>query len=240
MDLTAKTVVVTGGSRGIGLQTAKLFAQKGAKVIITARHPLNEMIQSEIEGLDITYQNLDVQDEVQIKNFFSDLKADNGIDVLVNNAGITDDGLLSRMKLDDFKKVLDINLTGTFLMTKHVMKIMQRQKSGSIINISSVSGTHGNIGQANYAASKAGIIGLTKTTAKEGALRNISCNAIAPGMIKTAMTAALSDKATQQSLAMIPMGRFGDPKEVAQGVVFLAENEYITGQVLTIDGGMTI
>lgn len=162
------------------------------------------------------------------------------IDILVNNAGITNDKLLIGMKEADFASVIDVNLKGTFLMSQAFLKKMYKQKAGVIINLASVIGLHGNVGQANYAASKAGVIGLTKSLAKEGALRNIRANAIAPGMIISDMTAVLSDKVKADIMTEIPLKRFGQADEVAQTAVFLAQNDYITGQVITVDGGMTI
>ncbi|MDI9206851.1 3-oxoacyl-ACP reductase FabG, partial [Ligilactobacillus saerimneri] len=162
------------------------------------------------------------------------------VDILVNNAGITNDKLAIRMKPDDFTKVIDVNLTGTFMLSQAFLKKMYKQKAGVIINMASVIGLHGNVGQANYAASKAGVIGLTKSIAKEGALRNIRVNAIAPGMIASDMTAVLSDKVKANIMQEIPLHRFGNAQEIAQTALFLAANDYITGQVITVDGGMTI
>ena len=162
------------------------------------------------------------------------------IDVLVNNAGITRDTLLMRMSEEDFDAVIDTNLKGCFNMMKAVTKIMMKQRSGSIINMSSVIGLAGNVGQVNYAASKAGVLGMTYSVAKELASRNITCNAIAPGMIATDMTEVLSDKTTEQILSNIPLKRFGQPEEIAEAALFLAKAKYITGQVITVDGGMVI
>ena len=162
------------------------------------------------------------------------------VDILVNNAGITNDKLAIGMKPDDFTKVIDVNLTGTFMLSQAFLKKMYKQKAGVIINMASVIGLHGNVGQANYAASKAGVIGLTKSIAKEGALRNIRVNAIAPGMIASDMTAVLSDKVKANIMQEIPLHRFGNAQEIAQTALFLAANDYITGQVITVDGGMTI
>ena len=162
------------------------------------------------------------------------------LDGLVNNAGVTHDQLLTRLHAEDFMSVIQTNLLGTFNMTKYALKVMQRQRQGAIVNVASVVGLHGNIGQANYAASKAGIIGLTKTTAKEGARRQVRCNAVAPGMITTAMTAQLNDRVTAAALSDIPLKRFGTPDEIAQAIDFLLHQPYLTGQVLTVDGGMTI
>ena len=163
-----------------------------------------------------------------------------GVDVLVNNAGITRDTLLMRMKEEDFDAVINTNLKGCFNMMKAVNKIMMKQRSGAIINMSSVIGLAGNIGQVNYAASKAGVLGMTYSVAKELAARNITCNAIAPGMIATDMTEVLSDKVKEQILEGIPLKRFGQPEEIAETALFLAKSKYITGQVITVDGGMVI
>ena len=162
------------------------------------------------------------------------------IHILVNNAGITNDKLLLRMKPEDFDSVIKINLTGTFNMTQHALKKMMKLREGRIINLTSVVGLTGNIGQANYAASKAGVIGFTKSAAREGAARGITCNAIAPGFIETEMTEVLSDKVKEQSLANIPLQRFGSTQDVAQTAVFLAKSPYITGQVISVDGGMAM
>ncbi len=162
------------------------------------------------------------------------------LDVVVNNAGIVNDKLLNRMSTDDFATVIDTNLTGTFNVIKACLRPLYKQRSGVFINLASVIGLTGNIGQANYAASKAGIIGLTKSVAKEAAMRGIRCNAIAPGMIDTAMTAQLGDKVKDGILAQIPLKRFGQVEEVAHAALFLAENDYVTGQTVTIDGGLTM
>ncbi|KRN95230.1 3-oxoacyl-ACP reductase FabG [Pediococcus stilesii] len=234
--------VVTGGTQGIGLAIAIGLAKKGSKVFITARHDISDdAVKEQIQGLDINFKSLDIRDDEKVGKMLSEIKDEYGrLDIIVNNAGITRDKLLSRMSVEDFEDVVATNLVGTFSMTKYAMKIMQKQRSGNIVNISSISGTHGNVGQANYSASKAGIVGLTKTTAREGLLRNIRCNAIAPGMIETAMTAKLSDKVREKTEEMIPMHRFGRPEEISSAVNFLLENDYITGQVLTVDGGMTL
>ncbi|OJG71363.1 3-ketoacyl-(acyl-carrier-protein) reductase [Enterococcus phoeniculicola] len=162
------------------------------------------------------------------------------VDILVNNAGITNDKLVLRMTADDFEKCLKINLTGTFNMTQHVLKKMMKQRQGAIINLSSVSGLIGNLGQANYAASKAGVIGFTKSVAREAATRGITCNAIAPGFIETDMTDVLSDKVKEEATKQIPLQRFGQPENVAETAVFLAKSSYITGQVINVDGGMVM
>lgn len=243
MDLAGKTVLVTGRSRGIGAQIALAFAKAGSNVILNARHEIPTELIEQIKANQVDCQVIlgDISDNAAIKNMLTELKEKaNKIDVLVNNAGITKDKLMIGMKDEDFRQVIDTNLIGTFNLTRGVLKRMYRQKSGVIINLASIVGIHGNIGQANYAASKAGVIGLTKTIAHEGALRHVRCNAIAPGMIKSSMTDVLSDKVKEQMINQIPLGRFGLPEEVAQAAVFLAQNDYITGDVLTIDGGMTI
>lgn len=162
------------------------------------------------------------------------------IDILINNAGITNDKLLMRMSAEDFKACLDINLTGTFNMTQHVLKKMMKKREGAIINLSSVSGLIGNVGQANYAASKAGVVGFTKSVAREAAARGVTCNAIAPGFIATDMTEVLSDKVKEQVVKQIPMQRFGSVEDVANAAIFLAESPYITGQVINVDGGLVM
>ena len=242
MDIKDKVAVVTGGTKGIGLAIAKDLAQQGAKVFITVRRAVeDEALQTELNDLGIVYKNLDIRADEEVGALLNELNEEQGhVDIVINNAGITRDKLLSRMSVEDFEEVIATNLVGTFSVTKYAMKIMQKQRSGNIVNISSISGTHGNVGQANYSASKAGIVGLTKTTAREGLLRNIRCNAIAPGMIETAMTGKLSDKVRAKTEEMIPMHRFGQPEEIAMAVSFLLKNDYITGQVLTVDGGLTL
>ena len=241
--LKEKTVIVTGGAKGIGRAIALEFAENGANIVLNYRSALPAELVSEIEskGVKCLPYKADVGnfDEAKalIDGAVSEFKT---VDVLVNNAGITKDTLLMRMGEDDFDSVLSVNLKSVFNMVKFASKIMLKQKSGSIINMSSVVGVTGNIGQANYAASKAGIIGFTKSTAREFASRGITCNAIAPGFIQTAMTDVLSDKVKESVLEGIPLKRFGKPEEVAKLAVFLAENKYITGQVINVDGGMVM
>ena len=241
--LKDKTVIVTGGAKGIGKAIALKFAEKGANIVLNYRSTVPEELVSEIEGKGVKclLYKADVSDfneaKALIDTAVSEFKT---IDVLVNNAGIAKDNLLIRMSEDDFDSVIDINLKSVFNTVKCAGKIMLKQKSGSIINMSSVVGVSGNTGQANYAASKAGIIGFTKATAKELASRGITCNAIAPGFIETAMTEGLSDKVKEEAFLSIPLKRFGKPEEVAGLAVFLAENKYITGQVINIDGGMVM
>ena len=241
--LKGKTVVVTGGAKGIGRAIALKFAENGANIVLNYRSQVPDDLISEIKskGVQCVTFKADVSDfeqalgliEAAVSNFQT-------LDVLVNNAGITRDTLLMRMKEEDFDEVINVNLKSAFNTTKHASKIMLKQRSGSIINMSSVVGVAGNIGQANYAASKAGIIGLTKTVARELAARGITCNAIAPGFIQTAMTDVLSDNIKESTLEGIPLKRFGQPEEVAELAVFLAKNKYITGQVINIDGGMVM
>lgn len=240
-----KIALITGASRGIGKQIALTLAKQGFDIALnyrTENDSLNEIVK-EIENYKV--RCLTIKGDVSIfedcKNITEQvIEKFERIDVLVNNAGITRDMLFMRMKEDDFKQVVDINLMGTFNMTKNVLKYMIKQRSGRIINISSIVGIHGNAGQANYSASKAGIIGLTKSLAKELAGRNILVNAIAPGFIETDMTSVLNDKVKANILNTIPLKREGKPEEVANVVKFLAseDSSYITGQVISVDGGM--
>lgn len=242
MDFSNQTVLVTGSSRGIGLAVAHAFDQAGANLILHGRSPLKEEVINSFSKKPRTLQ-FDIADgegaEAALKALYKEEDFD-GIDILVNNAGITKDQLTMGMKLEDFAAVVNTNLTGTFNVTQPVFKKMIRQKHGVIINMASVVGQMGNIGQANYAASKAGVIGLTKSLAKEGARRNIRVNAIAPGMIVSDMTDALSDKAREAILNEIPLSRFGTVEDVADVALFLAGNDYITGQTITVDGGLYI
>lgn len=243
MDLKNKTVFISGSSRGIGKEIAIAFAKAGSNIILNARREISSQLINQIEdyGVQVLTVLGDISKGEDVKRMVKEAYANfDQIDVLVNNAGITNDKLLIGMKAADFQDVININLTGTFQMTQAFLKKMYKKRTGVIINLASVIGLHGNIGQANYAASKAGVIGLTKSVAKEGALRNIRCNAIAPGMIVSDMTDVLSDKVKNEILSEIPLKRFGNAKEVAQTALFLAQNDYITGQVITIDGGMTI
>ena len=240
-----KVVLVTGASRGIGKQIAITFAKEGYDVVVNYRKENEELdiLKKEIERFNV--ECLTVQGDV---SSFEDceriskqaIEKFGKIDVLVNNAGITKDMLLLRMKQEDFKQVIDVNLVGTFNITKTVSQYMMKARAGRIINISSVVGISGNVGQANYAASKAGIIGFTKSLAKELAGRNILVNAVAPGFIKTDMTSVLKDEVKDSIVNSIPLKREGTAQEVANVVKFLASDDssYITGQVINIDGGM--
>ncbi len=241
-----KVALITGGSRGIGKAIAKKFAKEGYDIVInyvSESAELGKVKEEMIENrnVDILFVKADVTNyngcEEMIKEVINKFGR---IDVLVNNAGITKDGLLMRMKEEDFDKVIEVNLKGTFNVTKNVIPYMMKQRSGKIVNISSVVGIGGNAGQANYAASKAGIIGFTKSVAKELASRNILANCVAPGFIKTDMTDVLSDAVKENINKQIPLNKMGEADEVANAVYFLAseENTYITGQVLNVDGGM--
>lgn len=245
--LAGKVALVTGASRGIGKAIACMLAREGAKVIINYNGSKEkaEAVKSEIEaagGQAEVYQ-CDVSDYTACETFIQTvIKEEGSLDILVNNAGITKDGLLMKMSEEDFDKVLDTNLKGAFNTIRFASRQMLKQKSGRIINMSSVVGVIGNAGQANYAASKAGVIGLTKAAARELASRGITVNAIAPGFIETDMTDVLSDKVKEASEAQIPLGHFGKPEDVAAAAAFLASEEagYITGQVLHVDGGMVM
>lgn len=241
--LTGKTVIVTGAAKGIGKGVALAFAKKGCNIVLNYRSSVSEETIKEIEAEGV--KCLPVQGDVSDFNFAKELvnqakKEFGSVDVLVNNAGITRDMLLMRMKEEEFDSVIQTNLKGTFNMVRHASALMLKQRSGAIINMSSVVGVTGNIGQANYAASKAGVIGLTKATAKECAARGVTCNAIAPGFIETDMTAALSEDVQKAMLDTIPLKRYGTTEDIAKVAVFFAENTYITGQVINVDGGMVM
>ena len=242
-----KNVFITGGSRGIGKAIAKKFAQNGYDVIVnyvsenTNLEELEKELKNGQEEIRTLFVKGNVTDVASCTEMVEQITKEFGkLDVVINNAGITKDGLLMRMKEEDFDKVLDINLKGTFHICKQVVPIMMKQKHGKIVNISSVVGIAGNAGQSNYAASKAGIIGFTKSLAKELASRNILANCVAPGFIRTDMTDVLADSVKENILSSIPLKRMGTAEEVANLVYFLAsdENSYITGQVIPIDGGM--
>lgn len=241
--LKNKTVIVTGAAKGIGKGIAIHFAKEGCNIVLNYRSKVADELVKEIQSMGVQclpYQ-ADVSDFNQAEQLIKDAKEKFGsVDIIVNNAGITKDMLLMRMSEEEFDTVINTNLKGTFNMIRHASGIMLKQKSGTIINMASVVGIMGNIGQANYAASKAGIIGLTKTTARELASRGITCNAIAPGFIETDMTAVLKDNIKEKMLETIPLKRFGTTEDVAEAAIFLAKNRYITGQVLNIDGGMVM
>ena len=245
-DLNDKIAIVTGASQGIGETIAVEMAKSGANVFCLARNKnaLDSTINKIISNGDkASAYSCDISDNEQFNNIVTDIFKEYGsIDILVNNAGITNDTLLMRMSDDQWDSVLDINLKGSFTCTRSVIKYMMKKKSGRIINITSIVGLTGNAGQANYAASKAGLIGMTKSIAKEVASRGITANCVAPGWIETAMTEQLSDDVKNKFLSQIPTGKIGYPKDIANTVIFLAskEAEYITGQTITVDGGRII
>lgn len=246
-DLTGKTAIITGASRGIGAEIAKRFAQAGAKVVVnySGSQEKAEAVVASIKenGGEAIAVKANVSDAESVKAMVEEAMAAFGtVDILVNNAGITRDNLMMRMKDDEWDDVINTNLKGVFVCTKAVTRQMMKQRSGRIVNIASIVGVMGNAGQANYVASKAGVIGLTKTTARELASRGITANAVAPGFITTDMTDALNDEIQQSMMAQIPLGRFGKPEEVAKAALFLASDEasYMTGQTLHLDGGMVM
>ena len=243
-----KTILVTGGSRGIGKEVALKYAENGYNVVINYVSDKTdvEAIKNELleKGAhDVLLAKADVTNAEQIEELVKyAIEKFDAIDVLVNNAGITKDNLLMRMSEEEFDKVIEVNLKGTYIVTKAVTKYMMKKRKGSIINLSSVVGVAGNAGQCNYSASKAGIIGFTKSVAKELASRNIRANAVAPGFIETDMTSVLSDSVKENIYSQIPLKRMGTAKEVAELVYFLGEDtsSYITGQVINVDGGMVM
>jgi len=240
-----KTAIITGSSRGIGAGCALYFAKRGWNVVLNySRNEPSELLGT-LKEMNASY--ICVKGDVSVPEDAERIvkeavAAFENIDVLINNAGITKDNLMLRMKAEDFTKVIDVNLTGSFLMTKYASAVMMKKRFGRIINISSVVGLRGNAGQVNYSASKAGIIGLTKSVAKELAKRNVTCNAIAPGFIETEMTDVLSDKVKETILKEIPSGKLGSTEDIAQLAYFLASEDsgYITGQVIAVDGGMSM
>jgi len=244
--LTDKVALVTGASRGLGRAIALALAQEGASIAAVARteDALKETLES-LRALGVAAEPfaLDVANEAAVDAAVEKITARFGhIDILVNNAGVTRDGLLMRMKSEDWDAVINTNLKGAFHLTKPVARLMVKQRAGRIINISSVIGLMGNAGQANYAASKAGLIGFSKSVAREFASRNITCNIVCPGFIETDMTKGLGDDLRAKLLEKIPLARLGQPEDIAGVVAFLASPaaSYITGQILTVDGGMVM
>ena len=246
INLSGKVAVVTGGSRGIGLAIAQALAGAGAKLALLARDGAKaEAAARSLGGGDDTARGFacDVANAPQVETAVEGVEHEFGrIDILVNNAGTTRDNLLFRIREEDWSTVLDTNLKGAFLMTKHAARGMIKRRWGRIINITSVVGIAGNKGQANYTASKAGLIGLTKATSKELASRNVLVNAVAPGFIDTELTRAINPEARNALIRAIPLGRLGEGADVASAVLFLASDfaSYITGQVLVVDGGMVL
>ncbi|MGR3310193.1 MAG: 3-oxoacyl-[acyl-carrier-protein] reductase [Candidatus Brocadiales bacterium] len=244
--LSGKVAIVTGASSGIGKETVPVLASAGAKVIAIARRiELAEEIasQARTKGAEALAYRADVTDFAQVTQVFEEVFNKFGrIDILINNAGLTRDNLIIRMTEDEWDQVLDTNLKGMFFTTKIAARYMIKQRAGKIVNISSISGITGNRGQCNYAASKAGIIGLTKSTAKELASRGVTVNAVAPGFVTTEMTDKLSGDIKEAALKAIPLNRFGSPSDVAKGILFLVspDADYITGHVLQIDGGLAM
>lgn len=245
--LESKVALVTGAGRGIGRAIAIALAKEGAEVVVNyngSEERAKEVKQTiEENGGKASIYKCNVSDFEACEAMIKDIVKEHGrLDILINNAGITKDGLIMKMKEEDFDSVLNVNLKGTFNTIRHSARQMLRQKSGKIINISSVSGILGNAGQANYAASKAGVIGLTKTMARELGSRGITVNAIAPGFVDTEMTGVLSEEIRENACRQIILGRFGKPEDIANVAVFLASDkaDYITGQVISVDGGMNV
>lgn len=245
--LKNKIALITGAGRGIGRAIAIALAKEGAEVVINyngSEERAKEVKQTiEENGGKASIYKCNVSDFVACDAMIKDIVKEYGhLDILVNNAGITKDGLIMKMKEEDFDSVLNVNLKGTFNTIRHSARQMLKQRSGKIINISSVSGILGNVGQANYAASKAGVIGLTKTMARELGSRGITVNAIAPGFVDTEMTEVLSEEIRENACKQIILGRFGKPEDIANTAVFLASDkaDYITGQVISVDGGMNV
>lgn len=243
MDIKNKNVFVTGSTRGIGLAIAHRFASLGANVVLNGRSEISAELIDNFKDYQVKVIVIsgDVSQFDDAKRMVDEAIAKLGsVDILLNNAGITNDKLMLKMTEADFESVLKVNLTGAFNMTQSVLKPMTRARQGAIINLSSVVGLTGNVGQANYAASKAGLIGFTKSVAREVAARGVRVNAIAPGFIESDMTDAIPEKTQEAILAGIPMKRIGKAEEVATVASFLAEQEYLTGQVIAIDGGMAM
>jgi len=244
MELKDKVAVVTGGSRGIGKAVSEALAEAGARVAVVARGGERAAsVAASLPGTGHGGYGCDVSDAGQALDMLARVETELGpVDILVNNAGVTRDNLLLRMKIEEWDEVMNINLKAAFILTKAVAKGMMKRREGSVINVSSVVGLMGNAGQANYAASKAGLIGFSKSVARELASRGVRCNVVAPGYVLTDMTAGLGETQTEALLTNIPMGRLGEPADIASVVRFLAGPwaRYITGQVLAVDGGMAM
>jgi 3-oxoacyl-[acyl-carrier protein] reductase len=244
MRLTGKVAIITGGAGGIGFASASTFAREGAKVAIADfDEDLGQTKATELkeQGYEVAFFQVDVSDRESVEAMVQNvLDCFGGIDILVNNAGITRDAMLSKMTVDDFQKVLDVNLSGVFHCTQAVLPTLVAKGSGRIINTSSVTGVYGNIGQTNYAATKAGVVGMTKTWAKELGRKGITVNAVAPGFIKTGMTAKVPEKVLKQMEQVIPLGHLGEAEDIAHAYLFLASDEakYVNGTTLHVDGGI--
>lgn len=241
MNLEGKVALVTGASRGIGRSIAELLVERGATVIGTATSDSGAVAISDYLGANGKGLALNVTDTESIESVLKQINEEFGaIDILINNAGITRDNLLMRMKDDEWTDIMDTNLTSIFRLSKAVLRGMMKKRQGRIINVGSVVGTMGNAGQTNYAAAKAGVIGFTKSMAREVASRGVTVNTVAPGFIETDMTKALNDEQRAATLAQVPAGRLGDPREIASAVAFLASPDaaYITGETLHVNGGM--
>ncbi len=241
--LKDKTVLVTGAAKGIGKAIAIAFAKEGCNIVLNYRSTVSDELIAEIKNYGVNCLTIqgDISNFEKAKEIIEkSIETFGHIDVLVNNAGITKDGLFMRMSEQDFDAVLNTNLKGSFNVTRHTINHMIKKRCGAIINISSIVGVMGNAGQANYAASKAGVIGMTKSIAREVASRGITCNAIAPGFIETDMTAVLKEDIVKQMIAQIPMKKLGQAEDVAETAVFLAKSKYITGQVIHVNGGMAM
>ncbi|WP_319477195.1 3-oxoacyl-[acyl-carrier-protein] reductase [Marispirochaeta aestuarii] len=246
MLLEGKKALVTGGAQGIGKEIVMKFLAEGASVHYCdlAEGPFKAEMDAAAKGdATVTFHKANITDENEVKALIKEITADGKLDILVNNAGITRDGMVFRMSLDQWESVLKVNLTGSFLVAREVSAFMaMKQKSGSIINMASVVGQMGNAGQTNYSASKAGLIGFTKSLAKETAKRNVRVNAVAPGFIETAMTDKLTEDVKADYARAIPLGRMGSPEDIANTVLYLASDlsSYITGQVIRVDGGLVM
>jgi 3-oxoacyl-[acyl-carrier protein] reductase len=244
LRLKDKVAIITGAASGIGLAAAFSFAREGAKVaVVDFNEELGNASVNDLkaEGYDATFFQVNVADRESVDEMVKAVLGRYGrIDILVNNAGITKDGMLSKLAVEDFQKVIDVNLTGVFHCTQAVLPTMVEQGKGKIINTSSVSGVYGNVGQTNYAATKAGVVGMTKTWAKELGRKGINVNAVAPGFIETGMTAKVPEKILEQMKMMVPLGRLGVPEDIANAYLFLAseESNYVNGTVLHVDGGI--
>lgn len=246
MRLTDKVAIITGGANGIGLEAVRTFAREGARVALAdfdSETGLKRQEELKKEGYDILFVQVNVADRASVDAMVEEVKNTYGkIDILVNNAGITRDAMLAKMTVDQFQQVIDVNLTGVFHCAQAVLPSMVEQGNGKIINTSSVTGTYGNVGQTNYAAAKAGLIGMTQTWAKELGRKGINVNAVAPGFTETGMVAQVPEKVIDQMVSQVPMGRLGKPSDIANAYLFLAsdESDYINGHVLHVDGGIVM